>query len=113
MEVTHRNPYRPNERVHEIEPHGLLWDRDLWYLVGKSLEADEIRMWRADRILSIAFSADGKLDDARRADITLGQLLCMSGGYTGEGGSPTAIVMGKAFPQKNSWLGPYLSYPRW
>jgi predicted DNA-binding transcriptional regulator YafY len=53
VEVTHRNPYRPNERVHEIEPHGLLWDRDLWYLVGKSLEADEIRMWRADRILSI------------------------------------------------------------
>ena len=39
--------------MHEIEPHGLLWDRDLWYLVGKSLEADEIRMWRADRILSI------------------------------------------------------------
>ena len=39
--------------MHEIEPHGLLWDRDLWYLVGRSLEADEIRMWRADRVLSI------------------------------------------------------------
>jgi len=54
VEVTHRNPYRPSERVHEIEPHGLLWDRDLWYLVGRSLEAGEIRMWRADRVLSIA-----------------------------------------------------------
>lgn len=53
VEVTHRNPRRPNERMHEIEPHGLLWDRDLWYLVGRSLEADEVRMWRADRVLSI------------------------------------------------------------
>jgi CubicO group peptidase (beta-lactamase class C family) len=40
------------------------------------------------------------LDDSRRADITLGQLLCMSGGYTGEGGAPTAVVMGRAFPLK-------------
>src|SRR2546430_3675997 len=38
------------------------------------------------------------LDDPRRADITLGQLLCMTGGYNGEGQSPTAAVMGKAFP---------------
>jgi hypothetical protein len=41
-----------------------------------------------------------ELDDARRADITLGQLLCMSGGYTGEGGAPVAVVMGQAFPLK-------------
>ena len=38
----------------------------------------------------------------RRADITLGQLLCMTGGYNGEGGSPTAVVMGRAFPLKAS-----------
>ncbi len=50
------------------------------------------------QFLPEAFSAEGKLDDPRRADITLGQLLCMSGGYTGEGGSPLAVVMGKAFP---------------
>jgi CubicO group peptidase (beta-lactamase class C family) len=47
-----------------------------------------------------AFSADGQLDDPRRADITLGHLLCMSGGYTGEGGAPTAVVMGRSFPLK-------------
>jgi CubicO group peptidase (beta-lactamase class C family) len=47
-----------------------------------------------------AFLSDGRLDDPRRADITLGQLLCMTGGYTGEGGSPTAVVMGRAFPLK-------------
>lgn len=67
VEVTHRNPRRPSERMHEIEPHGLLWDRDLWYLVGRSLEANEVRMWRADRVLSIkvtgmAFRPAGDFD---------------------------------------------------
>jgi len=51
-------------------------------------------------LLPEAFSSDGKLDDPRRGDITLGQLLCMTGGYTGEGGAPTAVVMGRAFPLK-------------
>ena len=35
------------------------------------------------------------LDDPRRAEITLGQLLCMTGGYWGEGQAPTGIVAGK------------------
>ncbi len=52
------------------------------------------------KFLPEAFSSEGKLDDERRADITLGQLLCMSGGYTGEGGAPSAVVMGKAFSLK-------------
>src|SRR5689334_528930 len=37
------------------------------------------------------------LDDPRKADITLGQLLCMSAGYHGEGGSP-GVVMGRVVP---------------
>ena len=37
------------------------------------------------------------LDDPRRADISLGQLLCMTAGYNGEGQSPSAVVMGKPF----------------
>ena len=36
------------------------------------------------------------LDDPRKADITLGQLLCMTAGYNGEGQSPVGIVLGKA-----------------
>ncbi len=55
-----------------------------------------------EKFLPEAFSAEGKLDDPRRAEITLGQLLCMTGGYNGEGGAPTAIVMGKSFPLKAS-----------
>ena len=42
------------------------------------------------------------LDDPRRANITLGQLLCMTAGYNGEGGAPTGIVMGKASPMKSA-----------
>ncbi|HMJ65204.1 MAG TPA: serine hydrolase, partial [Candidatus Binatia bacterium] len=52
------------------------------------------------KFLPEAFSAEGKLDDARRVDIMLGQLLCMTGGYTGEGNAPVAVVMGRAFPLK-------------
>jgi CubicO group peptidase (beta-lactamase class C family) len=38
------------------------------------------------------------LDDPRKADITLGQLLCMSGGYWGEGQTPSGMIMGKPKP---------------
>lgn len=40
------------------------------------------------------------LDDPRKADITLGQLLCMTAGFNGEGQAPTGIVLGKASPMK-------------
>jgi CubicO group peptidase (beta-lactamase class C family) len=39
------------------------------------------------------------LDDPRKAEITLGQLLCMTGGYHGEGGSP-GMVHGEVVPLK-------------
>jgi CubicO group peptidase (beta-lactamase class C family) len=42
------------------------------------------------------------LDDPRKADITLGELLCMTAGYNGEGGNPTGVVMGKARQLKPS-----------
>ena len=66
---------------------------------GKIPDGLETKVF-TQKFLPEAISADGSLDDPRRADITLGQLLCMSGGYTGEGGAPTAVVMGKAFPLK-------------
>jgi CubicO group peptidase (beta-lactamase class C family) len=40
------------------------------------------------------------LDDPRKANITLGQLLCMTAGYNGEGGSPVGMVLGKMVPGK-------------
>ena len=40
------------------------------------------------------------LNDPRKADIRLGQLLCMSAGYWGEGQTPSGFVQGKAQPLK-------------
>ncbi len=40
------------------------------------------------------------LDDPRKAEIKLGQLLCMSAGYWGEGQAPVGLVMGKVTPLK-------------
>jgi CubicO group peptidase (beta-lactamase class C family) len=40
------------------------------------------------------------LDDPRKAEIKLGQLLCMSAGYWGEGQTPVGMVMGKVTPLK-------------
>jgi predicted DNA-binding transcriptional regulator YafY len=51
VDLVHRGS--TGEKLHEVEPHGLLFDRSLWYLVGRSLAAAEIRMWRADRVASI------------------------------------------------------------
>src|SRR5690349_13141115 len=44
-----------------------------------------------DRYLPEAFP----LDDPRKANITLGQLLCMTAGYNGEGGQPSGVIHGK------------------
>lgn len=46
-----------------------------------------------ERFLPEAFP----LDDPRKAEITLGQLLCMTAGYHGEGSSP-GVVMGRVVP---------------
>lgn len=40
------------------------------------------------------------LNDPRKADIKLGQLLCMTAGYWGEGQAPSGYVMGKSAPLK-------------
>jgi len=40
------------------------------------------------------------LDDPRKADISLGQLLCMTAGYWGEGQTPSGFVLGRPQPLK-------------
>jgi CubicO group peptidase (beta-lactamase class C family) len=40
------------------------------------------------------------LDDPRKGDISLGQLLCMTAGYWGEGQTPSGFVLGKPQPLK-------------
>ncbi len=43
-------------REHEIEPQGILFDRDRWYLIGRSLDYDETRIWRADKVRTVTVS---------------------------------------------------------
>jgi CubicO group peptidase (beta-lactamase class C family) len=40
------------------------------------------------------------LDDPRKAEILLGQLLCMTAGYWGEGQTPSGFILGKPQPLK-------------
>jgi predicted DNA-binding transcriptional regulator YafY len=54
VQLTYRSPYREREVPREVEPLGLLWDRDRWYLAGRPAgEAGATRMWRADRVLTL------------------------------------------------------------
>jgi predicted DNA-binding transcriptional regulator YafY len=52
--LSYRSPYKARAEDQLIEPLGLFWDRDQWYLVGKPQEQEQAtRLWRADRVLSI------------------------------------------------------------
>lgn len=52
----HINPARETPRAHEVEPYGILFDRDHWYLAGRSVDADDLRLYRADRVRNIELS---------------------------------------------------------
>ncbi|MDA8427261.1 MAG: WYL domain-containing protein [Treponema sp.] len=54
VRLRYHSPYREEEPEREVEPRGILWDRDRWYLVGSGDEPEgEPRLWRADRVLDI------------------------------------------------------------
>ncbi|HLR70144.1 MAG TPA: WYL domain-containing protein, partial [Pseudogracilibacillus sp.] len=42
--------YRRNEERYYVAPYALIWQNDLYYLIGKFLETDEIRHYRLDRM---------------------------------------------------------------
>jgi predicted DNA-binding transcriptional regulator YafY len=55
VKLRYRSPYRDEEPAREVEPRGILWDRDRWYLVGDvEVREGEPRMWRSDRIIEIS-----------------------------------------------------------
>jgi len=56
VRLLYENPYRNTVREHEIEPQGILFDRDRWYLVGRSLDHGDERIWRADKVREIKVS---------------------------------------------------------
>jgi len=80
--ATRIRTWRPPARLHEhrLRHHVKDFGEDPRWNRNEGVHA---------KVLPEAFSPDGTLDDPRRKDITLGQLLCMTGG-TGEGGAATA-----------------------
>ncbi|MGE0212462.1 MAG: helix-turn-helix transcriptional regulator [Parvibaculaceae bacterium] len=56
VRLLYENPYRNTVREHEVEPQGILFDRDRWYLIGRSLEYGDERLWRADKAHTVTVS---------------------------------------------------------
>jgi predicted DNA-binding transcriptional regulator YafY len=56
VRLRYRSPYQSAESESEARPLGLLWDRNLWYLVGAKQLPDDgssLRQWRADRVVRL------------------------------------------------------------
>ena len=50
----YRSPYRAEATHQIVEPLGVLWDREYWYLVGRRAgSAGDTRFWRADRVIEL------------------------------------------------------------
>ena len=51
----YRSPYRAGAESLLVEPLGVFWDRDHWYLAGRPTKQEQGSwLWRADRVLHIA-----------------------------------------------------------
>jgi predicted DNA-binding transcriptional regulator YafY len=65
----YRSPYRSEPTRQMIEPFGVLWDREYWYLVGRRADGQrDVQLWRADRVTEIR-PTDQTLDTQTRFDI--------------------------------------------
>lgn len=54
VRLAYRSPYRDRATETLVQPLGLVWDRDRWYLVTPSAASPaQPRMWRADRVRGI------------------------------------------------------------
>jgi predicted DNA-binding transcriptional regulator YafY len=54
VSVQYRSPYRAEATHQIIEPLGVLWDREFWYLLGKRDGGTrDVHLWRADRVTEI------------------------------------------------------------
>lgn len=62
LSLRYRSPYRTGDEHLRVEPLGIFWDRNRWYLAGKPEQNPEngaspndegLRYWRADRVLNL------------------------------------------------------------
>ncbi|MHA7774595.1 helix-turn-helix transcriptional regulator [Roseibium sp. M-1] len=52
----HVNPVRDTIKAHDVEPYGVMFDRDLWYLAGRCVDTDTLKVYRADRVRGLEIS---------------------------------------------------------
>ncbi|WP_428687772.1 helix-turn-helix transcriptional regulator [Roseibium sp.] len=52
----HVNPARRTVKAHDVEPYGVMFDRDLWYLAGRCVDTDLLKVYRADRVRNLEIS---------------------------------------------------------
>lgn len=50
VRLGYASPYREGPESLDVTPLGLVWDRDRWYLVGRTPGNDRDRLFRADRV---------------------------------------------------------------
>jgi predicted DNA-binding transcriptional regulator YafY len=55
VHLRYRSPYHLSDSQEmTVIPSGLFWDRNHWYLVGRKRDAAAMKLWRTDRVLSLA-----------------------------------------------------------
>ncbi|WP_420335470.1 helix-turn-helix transcriptional regulator [Roseibium sp.] len=52
----HVNPSRSTAKAHDVEPYGVMFDRDLWYLAGRCVNTQTVKVYRADRVRDLEIS---------------------------------------------------------
>jgi len=52
----HVNPSRNAVKAHDVEPYGVMFDRDLWYLAGRCVDTEMVKVYRADRVRNLEIS---------------------------------------------------------
>lgn len=52
----HVNPSRNSAKSHDVEPYGVMFDRDLWYLAGRCVDTEMVKVYRADRVRDLEIS---------------------------------------------------------
>lgn len=95
----YRSPYREEDGAKPVqaEAHGLLWDRDRWYLLGKRHDGGEPRIWRADRVRDVtATTFRAKPDPSFDVRVHLGRRWLANAMANWSMSSPVRILMPKA-----------------
>jgi len=53
VSLDYHSPYQTTPKTYAVEPLGLFWDRELWYLAGRRLDRPgKPGLYRADRVLA-------------------------------------------------------------